>query len=49
MKKSFKYYIKANKETIEKVNQVLELCRILYNCIVSDPFGPKREFFCYDF
>ncbi len=31
MKKSFKYYIKADKKTIEKTNQVLELCRILYN------------------
>ncbi len=27
----------------EKMPHVIRLC------IVSDPFGPKREFFCYDF
>ena len=43
MKKSFKYYIKANKETIEKVNQVLELCRILYNlCLEQRQFVWKN-------
>jgi len=43
MKKSFKYYIKANKETIEKVNQVLDLCRILYNlCLEQRQFVWKN-------
>lgn len=39
MKKSFKYYIKGNKETTKKANQVLELCRILYNlCLEQRKF-----------
>ncbi|MQY58622.1 MAG: transposase [Clostridia bacterium] len=43
MKKSFKYYIKGNKETIEKANQVLELCRILYNlCLEQRQFVWKN-------
>lgn len=39
MRKTFKYYIKANKETIKKANQTLELCRILYNlCLEQRKF-----------
>lgn len=39
MEKSFKYYIKVNKETIKKTNQILELCRILYNlCLEQRKF-----------
>jgi len=31
MKKTFKYRIKANKDTLTEAQKVLELCRILYN------------------
>ena len=43
MRKSFKYYIKANKGTVKKANQTLELCRILYNlCLEQRQFAWKN-------
>jgi len=43
MKRTFKYYIKANKETTKKANQILELCRILYNlCLEQRQFVWKN-------
>jgi putative transposase len=36
MRKTFKYRIYANKETISKSEQWLELCRSLYNCALAE-------------
>ncbi|MCK4617711.1 helix-turn-helix domain-containing protein, partial [Candidatus Aerophobetes bacterium] len=52
MKKSFKYYIRANKATIQKASQIRELCRILYNlCLEQRKFAWKnyhKSISCYD-
>ncbi|GAH26310.1 unnamed protein product [marine sediment metagenome] len=40
MKKSFKYYIKGNREIVQKASRTLELCRILYNlCLEQRKFA----------
>jgi len=39
MRKTFKYRIKANKKTISKAEEILKLCRILYNlCLEQRKF-----------
>lgn len=44
MRKSFKYYIKANEKSIQKANQTLELCRVLYNlCLEQRRFVWKNH------
>lgn len=52
MKKSFKYYIKANKETIQKAERIFNLCRVLYNlCLEQRKFVWKnyhKSVSCYD-
>jgi len=41
-------------KVVKKISRRSEVQQKIYRihcggCIVSDPFGPKREFFCYDF
>ena len=52
MKKSFKYYIKGNREIVQKASRTLELCRILYNlCLEQRKFAwdnYHKSISCYD-
>jgi len=52
VKKSFKYYIKGNREIVQKASRTLELCRILYNlCLEQRKFAwdnYHKSISCYD-
>ncbi|HRR95409.1 MAG TPA: helix-turn-helix domain-containing protein, partial [Candidatus Ratteibacteria bacterium] len=52
MKKTFKYRIKTNKKILTDTDEVLNLCRVLYNLCLEQRINAwkyhKKSISCYD-